>query len=77
MVRAYDQGSLIAQRPQGLGEAWCVPGTRLLADHHLLHGVEHKKHKASLTLVSKPNLDGCEKYFAMSNLEQTMALPTF
>jgi hypothetical protein len=30
---------------KGSVTAWCVPGTRLLADHHLLHGAEHKKHK--------------------------------
>jgi TPR repeat protein len=33
MVRAYDQGSYLRPATR-LGAAWCVPGARLLADHH-------------------------------------------
>jgi len=35
MVRAYDQGSLVAfSASRWLEVALCVPGTRLQADHH-------------------------------------------
>jgi hypothetical protein len=48
MVRANDQGSHFAfSATRGALAAWCVPGTRLPADHHPSNmGAEHKKHKA-------------------------------
>jgi len=39
MVRAYDQGSFVAfSALTWLEVALCVPGARLQADHHFVHG---------------------------------------